>query len=58
MESAPADAGVVSIYYSGLYCHVLLFYLFCVDLFIYLNLAFRTHVSSCIRDGVVIPNPD
>jgi hypothetical protein len=43
----------------GLYYHVLLFiiilFILC-DLFIYLILAFRTHVSSCVRGRVVTPN--
>jgi hypothetical protein len=42
------------------YCFVLLLLLlFCLfwDLFYFIHLAFRTHVSSCIRDILIIPNP-
>jgi hypothetical protein len=41
-----------------MYYYLLLFYLLCANLFIYLILAFHTHVSSCVRGGVVTPNPD
>jgi hypothetical protein len=59
MESVPADADIVFIYYSGLYYHVFIFIiiLFILCWFIYLfHLVFRTHVSSCICDGIVTPN--
>jgi hypothetical protein len=45
----------------GMYCHVLLFIIILIilcGLFIHLILAFRTHVSLCVRGGVVTPNPD
>jgi hypothetical protein len=32
--------------------------LFILWWFIYFILAFRTHVSSCVRGGIVTPNPD
>jgi hypothetical protein len=41
-----------------MYYYLLLFCLLCVDLFIYLILDFRTHVSSCVRGEIVTPNPD
>jgi hypothetical protein len=43
--------------YIVMYYYLLLFYLFRVGLFIYLTLAFRMHVSWCVRGRVVTPNP-
>jgi hypothetical protein len=43
--------------YFGLYYHVLIFIIILFilrDLFIYLILIFSTHVSSCVRGGIVI----
>jgi hypothetical protein len=52
----------ISYCYSGLCCYIFIFiiiiFIVC-DLFIYLfHIAFRTHVSSCVRGGIITPNPD
>jgi hypothetical protein len=55
MELAPAYVGVVfSLFILDcmvMYILLLLFCLFC-DFSYFIHLAFRTHVSSCVRGGI------
>jgi hypothetical protein len=54
MELAPPESCIIlyCIFWTVYYFVFLLLFCLFWDLFYFINLAFRTHVSSCVRDGI------